>query len=408
MNKTKSKPASAASRAPLVTAEEGRTWYKYGVDRPMLLLILTLVAIGTVMVFSASYAYAEMHFGDSYYFARRQIAFVLIGLSVMFLLTRINLYNVIYKYTLPFCLGVLGLNYLVPLYGMVSHGATRWIEIGPINLQPSELLKFAVILIFAYFAHRYREPNTIGFILRNSIIICACCFATVLQSHLSATLIIAALCMFMLFMSGCKMKKMLLLIGVGLLVVAVMLIFLSPLIESKLGHVETRIKVWQDPFKYMKDEETGDAGWQPAQSLYAIASGGLWGVGLSQSNEKHGWLPEPQNDYIFSILCEELGFFMAVVVIGLFIAFAWRGFVVAKRAPDDFSRMIIMGITLQIALQAALNIAVVTNTIPSTGISLPFFSYGGTSLCVLLAECGIMLSFSRYSTEQKTEGRELQ
>lgn len=402
MVKAKAKTQKTPSEASLIPTE-GRTWYKYNVDRPLLMIILSLVAIGTVMVFSASYAYAEMRFGDSYYFARRQIGFVAFGLAVMFVITRVNLYNLIYKWTRLFFVGVLALNYLVPLYGIVSHGAKRWIEIGPINLQPSELLKFAVILIFAYNTHRLAEPGAFKFVLRNGIIIGACCAATVLQSHLSATIIIAVLCLSMLFLSGCKLRKIGLLLLVGLLLVAVVLILFAPLIEDLLGHAELRIKVWSDPFKYMKDEETGDAGWQPAQSLYAIASGGFWGVGLSQSNEKHGWLPEPQNDYIFSILCEELGFFMAIVVIGLFVALVWRGFVVAKKAPDDFSRMIIMGITLQIALQAALNIAVVTNTIPSTGISLPFFSYGGTSLCMLLAECGIMLSFSRYATEQKTD-----
>ncbi len=401
MDKTEKKHTQ--NNAPLVQSEGGRIWYKYNVDRPLLLIILTLLAIGTVMVFSASYAYAEMHFGDSYYFARRQIIWLAVGLGTMFLITRINLYNVIYKFTMTFCLAILALNYLVPLIGMVSHGAKRWIAIGPVNLQPSELLKFAVILFFAYTTYKYPEPNMFKYVLRNGIAICACCFSTVLQSHLSATIIIAVLCLAMLFMSGCKLRKLGMLLLVGILLVAVVLVVFAPLVEELLGHAELRIKVWSDPFKYMKDEETGDAGWQPAQSLYAIASGGLWGVGLSQSNEKHGWLPEPQNDYIFSILCEELGFFMAVVVIGLFAAFVWRGFVVAKKAPDDFSRMIIMGITLQIALQAALNIAVVTNTIPSTGISLPFFSYGGTSLCVLLAECGIMLSFSRYATEQKTD-----
>ncbi len=399
----KIKTKKAHEEAPLISAEGGRVWYKYNVDRPLLLIILALVAIGTVMVFSASYAYAEMHFGDSYYFARRQIVFVAAGLVIMFLITRINVYNMIYKFTRAFCVAVLILNYIVPMYGWVSHGATRWIQIGPINLQPSELLKFAAILFIAYINYKYPEPGTFNFVIRYGLIIGACCLSTVLQSHLSATIIIGVLCLSMLFMSGCKVRKILVLFLVAAILITFVMLLFGDKVQSLLGHVEKRLKVWSDPFKYMKDEETGDAGWQPSQSLYAIASGGLWGVGLSQSNEKHGWLPEPQNDYIFSILCEELGFFMAAVVIALFAALVWRGFVVAKKAPDDFSRMIIMGITLQIALQAALNIAVVTNTIPSTGISLPFFSYGGTSLLMLLAECGIMLSFSRYATEQKTD-----
>ncbi len=397
----KTKPKQQNSE--LIVSDGSRVWYRYNVDRPLMLIILSLVAIGTVMVFSASYAYAEMWYDDSYFFARKQILWVALGLVAMFAASKFNVYNLIYKYTKIIFFAVVLLNFAVPLWGIVSHGAKRWIEIGIINLQPSELLKFSVILMFAYLTYNLKkDEKLIIFLVKYGILIGGCALATVLQSHLSATIIITTLALFMMFLGGVKIRRILLMLLIGLLAVLILFAFFSPFLEDTLGHAELRIKVWSDPFKYMKDAETNDAGWQPAQSLYAISSGGLWGVGLSQSNEKHGWLPEPQNDYIFSILCEELGFFAAVLVIGLFAALVWRGFVVAKRAPDDFSRMIIMGITLQIAIQAALNIAVVTNSIPSTGISLPFISYGGTSLVMLLGECGIMLSFSRYTTEERT------
>ena len=168
-------------------------------------------------------------------------------------------------------------------------------------------------------------------------------------------------------------------------------------IKEKLSHIFQRLAIWEDPVAMIADKATRDAAWQPAQSLFAISSGGFWGLGIGKSNQKHGFLPEPQNDYVFAILCEELGFFGAVGVILLFAAFAYRGFRIAANSPNRFCSLVVMGLTLQVALQATLNIAVVTNTLPSTGISLPFFSYGGTSLVILMVEMGVILSISRYS-----------
>ena len=168
-------------------------------------------------------------------------------------------------------------------------------------------------------------------------------------------------------------------------------------IKEKLSHIFQRLAIWEDPVAMIADSNTRDAAWQPAQSLFAISSGGFWGLGIGKSNQKHGFLPEPQNDYVFAILCEELGFFGAVGVILLFAAFAYRGFRIAANSPNRFCSLVVMGLTLQVAIQVILNIAVVTNTLPSTGISLPFFSYGGTSLVILMVEMGVILSISRYS-----------
>ena len=163
-----------------------------------------------------------------------------------------------------------------------------------------------------------------------------------------------------------------------------------------MAHSIRRVNIWLDPFS-----DLSGAGWQPVQSLYAISAGGFWGLGLGQSNQKHGFLPEPHNDYIFSILCEELGYFGAIMVIGLFALLVWRGYVIAKKAPNMYASLLVMGIMCSLAAHVLLNIAVVTNSIPSTGIGLPFFSYGGTSLMIWMAEMGVVLSVSRYSYLKK-------
>ena len=210
-----------------------------------------------------------------------------------------------------------------------------------------------------------------------------------LQPHMSGLIIMAGITFAMMFMGGTNLGYLLTGAGVGgagLFVIAM-----------TMGHSSSRIKVWQDPFSYLLD-----GGWQPAQSLYAIGSGGFWGVGFGNSRQKHLYLPEPQNDYIFSIWCEEMGFIGAMLVIGIFLFFIYRGILIGLRAPDRFSSLLVIGIIMHVGLQMVLNIAVVTNSLPSTGISLPFFSYGGTSLMILLAEMGVVLAVSRYSSVEKS------
>ena len=369
------------------------------IDRPLLIVIIALVCIGSVMVFSASYATAETRFGDSYYFARKQIRWVIIGLIVMGVIAKLFSYKIL-KGTLAyiFYFFTLLLNIIVPFFGVTKNGATRWFNIFGVEFQPSELLKFALVLAMATFISnnaKHIKDFKKG-TLRLIFLAIPAAFATFFQNHLSATIIVIALVFIMLWLSGTKASY--LLIAIAALAVLGVLMFTAgrPILQKFVPQVFDRLQVWQDPFSYMS-YESGGKGWQPAQSLYAISSGGFWGLGLGQSNQKHGYLPEPQNDYIFAILAEELGLFGVICVICLFAYLAYRGFHVSKNAPDRFSSLLSFGIIAHVTMQAILNLAVVTNTIPSTGISLPFFSYGGTSLVMLLAEMGVVLSISRYS-----------
>lgn len=362
------------------------------VDRPFLLLVIILVCIGTTMVFSASYAYAKENYGgDSYYFAGRQIVWALVSFFAMAFFTRFD-YIIIKRFTKVFCIATLVLMalVLVPGIGVVSGGARRWINLGFSSLQPSELAKAGVVLFFADYAVRNRKDmHTFRRgVLPFGITAVVLCAMLVLQPHLSAMVIILLLIFVMMFLGGTRKLYLALLALVGALGMGG--------IFALSSHGRERIEVWLNPENYAQG-----AGWQPLQSLYAIGSGGLWGVGLGQSRQKHLYLPEPQNDYIFSILCEEMGFLFAVFVLALFVLLIWRGFYIARNAPTQYASMVAFGLTAQIAIQVFLNLAVVTNTIPSTGVSLPFFSYGGTSLMICLVEMGIVLNISRYSYIQE-------
>lgn len=393
------KPRAVKKATRPVRQGQNRIYRLIGeVDRPLLIVIIALVCIGSVMIFSASYAVAKTRFDDSYYFARSQIEWVVIGLCVMGLIARLLDYRVLKRFAYIFYAFSLFLNYLVPIAGEESHGARRWFVIFGMQFQPSELLKFALVLACAtYISNHYSEMTDFKKgILPLGMLTAPAALATLSQSHLSATIIICLLMVTMMWLSGVKGFYFGLVLGGAATLGLFLLTVGRGLIELVVPHALTRIDIWQNPFAYMSIE-TGGKGWQPAQSLYAISSGGFWGLGLGQSNQKHGYLPEPQNDYIFAILSEELGFFGVVCVIALFGVLAYRGYHISKNSPNRFCSLLSMGITAQIVIQVLLNLAVVTNTFPSTGISLPFFSYGGTSLLILLAEMGIVLSISRFS-----------
>lgn len=389
----------AVKKKPTVRVNQNRIYRLIGeVDRPLLIVIIALVCIGSVMIFSSSYAYAETKFDDSYYFARSQIGFALAGILIMAFIARVLDYRVLKSFAYIFYAIALGLNYLVPFFGQTVKGATRWFVIFGVQFQPSELLKFGLVLACATYIsnHSNEMKNLKTGALPILLLTAPAALATLLQSHLSATIIICLLMVVMLWLSGLKGVYFGFVMGGGLTLGAFLLTLGRGIIEKLVPHALVRLQVWENPFEYMS-VESGGKGWQPAQSLYAISSGGFWGLGLGQSNQKHGYLPEPQNDYIFAILCEELGFFGVICVMALFAILAYRGYHVSKNAPNRFSSLLAMGIAAQIIIQVLLNLAVVTNTFPSTGISLPFFSYGGTSLIILLAEMGIVLSISRYS-----------
>ncbi len=390
--------ANEPKKKRAVRVNQNRIYRLIGeVDRPLLIVVIALVCIGSVMIFSSSYAVAESRFGDSYYFARSQVGFAVFGIVAMALVARLLDYRVLKRFAYIFYVIALGLNYLVPFFGENVKGATRWFVIFGIQFQPSELLKFGLVLACAtYISNHHSEMKTLRGAMPMLLLAVPAAGATLLQSHLSATIIILLLTVVMLWLSGLNGVYFGVVLGSGLTLGAFILTIGRGILEKIVPHAITRLQIWEDPFAYMS-YESGGKGWQPAQSLYAISSGGFWGLGLGQSNQKHGYLPEPQNDYIFAILAEELGFFGVICVIALFGVLAYRGYHVSQNAPNRFSSLVAMGITAQIVIQVLLNLAVVTNTFPSTGISLPFFSYGGTSLIILLAEMGVVLSISRYS-----------
>ena len=388
-----------APKKQRVRVNQNRIYRLIGeIDRPMLIIVIALVCIGSVMIFSASYAVGESRFNDSYYFARSQVRWVALGILFMAFIAKMLDYRVLKRFAYIIYGAVLFLNYLVPFFGETNKGATRWFVIFGVEFQPSELLKFALVLACAaYISNHASEMKTLRKgALPLILLTLPAAGATLLQSHLSATIIILLLMVVMMWLSGLKAVYFGIVMGIGVTAATFFLTVGRNILAKIVPHAITRLDIWEDPFKFMS-YESGGAGWQPAQSLYAISSGGFWGLGLGQSNQKHGYLPEPQNDYIFAILAEELGFFGVICVIALFGALAFRGYYISKNAPNRFSSLVAMGITAQIVVQVLLNLAVVTNTFPSTGISLPFFSYGGTSLIILLAEMGVVLSISRYS-----------
>lgn len=362
-------------------------------DITFLSFVLILLTIGLVMLFSSSYAYSYAYYGNSYKFITRQAAFAALGVVVMLVVSKID-YHFWRKFAwLAYAVAIGLLVVLLVLPPMVDGmDVKRWIVIGPINFQPSELAKFAIILLFSsLIAANYKQMKSFKFVLFMVILLGATCVLVVLEPHLSATVLIFAIGVVLLIVGGIQKRYIFggIAGGVVLLVLAV--------VTGVIGYGSDRIKYWLDPWA-----DPQNLGFQTIQSLLAIGSGGILGRGIGQSRQKYLWVPEPHNDFIFSIVCEELGLVGAMVIILLFCLLVWRGFTIAMRAEDKFGSLLAIGLTFQVGLQAMLNIWVVTNTIPNTGISLPFFSYGGTSLLILLAEMGIVLSVSRSSNIEKT------
>ncbi|MBR2406036.1 MAG: FtsW/RodA/SpoVE family cell cycle protein [Clostridia bacterium] len=357
-------------------------------------LILVLV-VGLVSLFSASYAYSYyQNNGDSYAYITKQIGYALVGVLFMFIISFVD-YHVLHRWAIPIMIFSWALLLLV-LFLPEIQNVHRWIRLGPINIQPSEIAKFAIILLFAHWISHYKEQGmrqaSKGF-WPFMLVLGFTAALVVVEPHLSGTMLIIFIGMVMMFIGGTRPAPM---VGVILLGVAAVV-----LMVVVFGYEQDRFEVWNDPLKvYMSDKKYGnltgrDVAWQTVQSLFAIGSGGLMGEGIGNSRQKHLFLPEPQNDFIFAIVCEELGFIGAVLIILLFGFLLWRGFAIGMKAPDKFGSMLAIGLTAQIGLQVALNLAVVTNSMPNTGISLPFFSYGGSSLIMLLMQMGLLLSISR-------------
>ena len=369
-------PEQQAPREKILLDERGM------LDMPFLVLTVLLVLIGLVMMFSASYASAYATEDSSTYYFARQGVFAVVGIGVMLFVSRLN-YQMWRVLSRPILLVTMAIMLITPIVGLTGGGATRWIRIGSIRFQPSEVAKLAVIMSFAQLIARYKDRmKTFRGLLPFIGILGVMVLALLFQSHLSGIIIICALAAAMLFLGGVQLRWFAL--GIGLIAL------LGVIYLSTMGYAADRITAWLDPWSDPKD-----TGFQIIQSLYAIGSGGLMGLGLGRSRQKYQYLPEEHNDYIFPIVCEELGFVGAVVIILLFMLLIIRGYWIAMHAKDRFGALLVGGISTLIALQVFFNIGVVTNFLPATGISLPFFSYGGTALLIQLFEMGLVLSVSR-------------
>ena len=362
-----------------------------GIDKQFPILVVLLVCFGSIMIFSAGYVYAEKNFGDSFYFVKRQFIFGLIGIGVMILLSNVD-YALFKRFSLPiFIIAMIMLVLvLIPGVGTTVNGATRWLGVGVARFQPSEVAKFALILILATYTSFFSEKIKkfrYG-ILFPVLIIVAVCVMTLLEHHMSGTIIIFLIGAAMIFLAGADLKWLGAIGGTFAAGALGVILFTD--------YTKDRIDAWLHP-----ENDLLGKGWQPYQSLLAIGSGGLFGVGLGNSYQKQLWLPEPQNDFIFAVVCEELGFIGALALVILFVFLIKRGITIARRAPDTFSSMLAAGLTAKVGIQAILNVAVVTASVPTTGISLPFFSYGGSALIMQLAEMGIILSISRYTRQKE-------
>lgn len=393
-----------ATRTAAAPAKRKKRWFNFSAsfDMPFFVLTMLVLAVGLVSLFSASFAYAYYwNDGDSYYYIKRQLIFAAIGIIGMLAASTLNYKQLQKKWVVYLALGIaLVLLLWVRFVAPPVRNVYRWIRIAGFSIQPSELAKFALILFMAYWislqGDKMKKPKEGFFIPIGVTGIIA--VLVVIEPHLSGTMLIVAIGMVMMFIGGTKLRWLFgtLLLGAGGVVGMVF----------GLGYERDRIDVWLDPLKvYTSGGEGRDLAWQTVQSLYAIGSGGLMGEGLGNSRQKHLFLPEPQNDFIFSIVCEEMGFVGAVLIIVLFALLVWRGFVIGLKAPDRFSSLLAIGLTAQIGLQVALNLAVVSNAMPNTGISLPFFSYGGSSLIVLLVQMGIILAISRSIADESRTSR---
>ena len=372
---------------------------KGSVDMWFLLWAMILLCFGIVMCYSAGVVDAVENYDDPFRYLVRNVimSVAAIGISIPFvLLARPWFWRLasIFVYA-----GAMVLLVVVLFAGRVGGGAERWIQVGPVTIQPSEIAKLAVIMMLALYLEKHdKQVNSLqkfgghfkhGFFVPMCII-GSLCILIVAQPHISGVMIVGLIGLAVMFMGGTRLRWILMLLGfIGVAFIVLITVFSS--------YAQARMDIWL----HIDEVDPLGSAWQTLQGLNAIGSGGFFGLGLGASRQKYGYVPEPQNDFIFTIICEELGFVGAFGLIFLFGLLIWRGIKIGQNAPDKFSSLVVWGITFKIALQVAMNIAVVTNMMPNTGISLPFFSAGGTALMLQIFEIGIILSISRYSTQKK-------
>ncbi|MBR3416625.1 MAG: cell division protein FtsW [Clostridia bacterium] len=370
-----------------------------GMDKIMLALVILLVTLGAIMVFSASYPTGLAESGDGFKYLKKHLIYAGIG-GVAMIAASFVPFRVYKRWGPPVLYGIAFVMLAAVLVIGTSEGeAKRWIYIGSFSVQPSEIMKIALVLILAWYIDKYKDrmKEATGFwekfrynTLYPFAFIAVACGMVLLEKHLSGTIILAFLGISVMLIGGCNLKYTLLTSAVGGAAAVGFFIMKNPYALKRLVTFTS------------EDVDILGEGWQTHQGVLAIGSGGLFGLGFGQSNQKHSYVSMAHNDFIFSIWCEELGFFGALFLIALFVAFVWRGYVISMRAPDTFSTLLVFGAVTQVGLQAFLNMMVVCDIIPNTGISLPFISYGGSSLIMLMAEMGLILSISRHFYRKKT------
>lgn len=354
-------------------------------DYSLLFLIIFLLCFGLVMLYSTSSYYGFSRFGDSAYYVKKQLFASTLGIIAMYIVSMIP-----YQWWMKFAsLGYIAsfvLCVAVIFVGREAKGQSRWLQIGSLSFQPSEFAKLATILFLATVIYKAPKGLASWQNLLKVGVMSVPMILPILYNNLSTAIIIAGIVVCMLFVASPKSRYFVLMGVLG--IAAVWLVIVYAMSGAEGSYRLERIKIWLNP-------EAHEKGYQTLQGLYAIGSGGLFGKGLGESMQKLGFIPEAQNDMIFSVICEELGLFGAVCVIILFLLIIWRLMIIANNAQDLFGSMLVVGVMSHLSIQVVLNIAVVTNTIPNTGISLPFISYGGTSILFLLAEMGLALSVAR-------------
>ncbi len=391
-------PAFTEPLTPAKKEDESAPLEKGGIDGWFLLWAVLLLCFGAIMSYSASAVYAERNYDSATYYLWRYILFAVIATAVTAFFV---------AFARPWFWRVFGVGayavsmfllLLVLVIGAAEGVAQRWIDLGFFTLQPSEIAKMAVVLVLALYMSKYEKKITStgkfggslkhGFLVPMGIIGVICALVA-LERHISGLMIVGMLGLVVMYLGGTRVKYLAIFLGI-IAVAGVFLILVS-------DYAQTRVEIWWN----LEEADPLGSAWQTLQGMYAIGSGGFFGLGLGYSRQKFGYVSQPQNDFIFTIICEELGFVGAFLVTLLFGLLIWRGIRIGQKAPDKFSALAVWGLTFKIALQVAMNIAVVTNMMPNTGISLPFFSTGGSSLMLQIFEIGIILSISRYSSQKK-------
>ena len=378
---------------------EERVLVRGRIDTTFLFIVIALSLFGAVMAYSASSVYASQYHDDSAFYVKRHIAYLLIGFGVSaFFVWKARPWFWRFFGVASYAASIVLLLLVLVIGSSYDSGATRWIQLGPISIQPSEIAKMAVVMTIALLMSKHEKRIAVHqkfgghfqyAVLYPMLIFGFICGLVMLEHHLSGIIIIGMLGMVTMYLGGTSGKYFAIIFGVGAVaVIAVLLVS---------DYAMLRVTTWLN----IDSVDPLGSAWQTLQGLNAIGSGGFFGVGLGNSRQKYGYVSQPQNDFIFTIICEELGFIGALCVVVLFGLLVWRGFRIASKAPDKFSALVIYGLTAKVALQTILNIAVVTNSMPNTGIALPFFSSGGTSLILQIFEMGIILSLSRYSYQKR-------